>query len=111
MTARRASTSPANKIISQVAIDTERIAPLALKYPDGKLMIVIPAHRELILQAARESKTTIFIVTGARLLVYYTDDCQCSSVPTKDPTDFFETFQRLQIEAMQAKQARESVTI
>lgn len=93
------------KNVTQVVMNTEAMMPLALKFPGGQLMVSIPSHRAFIEQAARESHTGIFIVNNvSRLLVYYTVDGQNSSVPAQEPTDFFDTFQRLQIEAMQRKQ-------
>lgn len=105
MSSRRSSTSPQHAVVSQVMYDTSAAAPLALKYPDGKLMQALPAHRALIEQAAHETHTGIFIVCGARLQVYYTADGKTSAVPKSEPLDFFATFQRLQIEQLQMRRA------
>ena len=105
---RRSSPSPSQQVVSQVLYDTAAGAPLSLKYPDGKLMQAIPAHRALILQAATETHTRIFIVQGARLHVYYTVDGLTSAIPPTDPLDFFETFRRLQIESMQRRRTGDS---
>ena len=101
MSARRSQSAPRGEI-SPVLYDTAQAAPLALKYPNGLLMNAHPAHLELVKRAARESETRVFIVCGgAKLLVYFTVDGLTSSVPTLDPTAFFDCFQRLQIERMQ----------
>lgn len=97
--------TPADIAISNVFVNPEAIAPLALKYPAGQLMIALPAHSTFVQQAAKEAHLSIFIVNnGKRLLVYHTRDGIMSSVPDTDPLAFFEAFQRLQIEAMQFKE-------
>lgn len=97
-------TAAADIAITNVSINTDALATLALKYPAGLLMIALPSHLELIREAARDAHIQIFIVNnGKKLLVYHTDDGELSSVPTSEPLFFFETFQRLQIESMQRK--------
>lgn len=108
MSTRRSSTAPRAQVVSPVCYDTAAAAPLGLKYPDGKLMLTIPAHLPFVLQAARETDTRVFVVNGARLLVYYTRDGQTSCVPTHDPISFFEAFRRLQTRSVISSASRDT---
>lgn len=100
----------ARKIMTAVAINTDDLIPLTLRYPNGLLMRVHPDLLGLVQRAAVQSKTPVIILCGTPLQVYYAtyskDAPAVSGVPSAEPLKFFACFQKLQLEASETLRRR-----